>query len=287
MTPHVALVIDDNDAHRAAETDACTSLGYEVREASSLNEALEILSKTTVCVVLLDLEIPVRKGGGPSKDTGRAALERIVAAHPTLPVIVVTAFGQTKYAVDCLKLGAADFAVKPLDDNDEPLPRKIQEALAKACARGGGCTNLERSRGTKVKTRTYSAPDLDLQFHGEARGRRHRVDVNRRPVDVTKQGMEILLKLVLTDLARDDGYLDGEDLVGPGHKTAVARLEKHLAAQGVTGLIEKSGGRYRVTCRTDRIDMPDETMKDFKELLLWSPPREGQGPVRHKRSTHP
>src|SRR5579872_3621361 len=75
------LVVDDNEAIRTSVSELLRSAGYSVMEAADGQSALDLLTTTTVGVVLLDLKMP---GGG-----GLAVLEGI---DDPPPVILMSAF---------------------------------------------------------------------------------------------------------------------------------------------------------------------------------------------------
>jgi DNA-binding NtrC family response regulator len=72
-------------------------------------------------LLLLDLILPGM--------TGLAVLDQVRAAHPDLPVIVLSAVAQLKTVVDAVKRGAADYLTKPFQEQE--LELAIQNALEK------------------------------------------------------------------------------------------------------------------------------------------------------------
>ncbi|MCP4117337.1 MAG: sigma-54-dependent Fis family transcriptional regulator [Desulfobacteraceae bacterium] len=70
-------------------------------------EVMEILGKNHVSMIFLDLMMP-----GLS---GRELLSKITEAHPSVPVVVVTASNDIETAVACMKQGAHDFLSKPVE----------------------------------------------------------------------------------------------------------------------------------------------------------------------------
>lgn len=116
------LVVDDDEAIRAALVERFRARGHDVREAASGREALAKI-RQGVDVVLLDLQIP--EGDGMSV---LQALQHEEGDGPT--VIVLTAHGSVDRAVQALKLGAYDFLEKPFE------PTRVEEALGRALERG-------------------------------------------------------------------------------------------------------------------------------------------------------
>ncbi len=70
-------------------------------------------------VVIMDVMMP--------EMDGLAVLEKIKESHPEIQVIMMTAFSTTEKAIQCIKLGAYDYLMKPFD-NDELLAL-VKEAL--------------------------------------------------------------------------------------------------------------------------------------------------------------
>jgi len=52
---------------------------------------------------------------------GIAVLESVKKINPSIPVIILSAVGQTKTVVDAMKMGAADFLVKPFEEQELEL----------------------------------------------------------------------------------------------------------------------------------------------------------------------
>ncbi len=113
------LIIDDDGAFRFAMAKALRRAGYAVSEASSGEEALEILGDLAPPdVALLDLKM---KGIG-----GLEVLRR--RGSTATNIIVLTGHGTVKSAVEAMQLGAFSFLEKPVDaDMLKPL---LQQALA-------------------------------------------------------------------------------------------------------------------------------------------------------------
>jgi DNA-binding NtrC family response regulator len=121
MSPPIArvLVVEDERHVAAVLHDALIDLGYTVRLAPDGAAALAIAPTYRPDVVLLDLTMPELPGD--------VVLERLKAADPELPVIVVTGNTDTERAQATLTSGAFDYVAKPFDlDN---LARVIAAAV--------------------------------------------------------------------------------------------------------------------------------------------------------------
>jgi two-component system response regulator HydG len=125
MKGRVLLVDDDRDLCEVLDA-RLVRRGYEVTWCSSADEALERLRSESFDVVVSDL----RLGGMDGLDL----CTRIVANHPDVPVIVITAFGSLETAIAAIRTGAYDFLVKPLETDalDVALARAIQHRALRA-----------------------------------------------------------------------------------------------------------------------------------------------------------
>ncbi|HVG83249.1 MAG TPA: sigma-54 dependent transcriptional regulator [Vicinamibacterales bacterium] len=113
------LVADDHDALRRGLALALSAAGHDVEEASNGNAALERLHESYFDVVVSDLKM----GGSDGLDV----LRTTKALHPTVSVILMTAFGTVNTAVEAMKSGAFDYVQKPFEI--EEMEVKIEKAL--------------------------------------------------------------------------------------------------------------------------------------------------------------
>ena len=113
------LVVEDKASLGQMLVHTLEGEGYRVELALSGEEAIQRLEQLPVDLVLTDLRLPGRDGLAVLK----AARER----DPTIPVILMTAYGSIETAVQAMKAGAYDFLTKPLDM--DYLPMLIQRAL--------------------------------------------------------------------------------------------------------------------------------------------------------------
>ncbi len=104
--PLSLLVVDDDAGVRRVFTEVLAAREpVEVNEASSGEEALEILRRRPVDVAFVDMRMP---GLGGMDLLVRARQER-----PGLEIVIVTAYATVETAVQAMKLGAADYLPKP------------------------------------------------------------------------------------------------------------------------------------------------------------------------------
>jgi DNA-binding NtrC family response regulator len=114
------LVVDDDAAQRELLAGFLRDLGAEVGEAANGAEALAAADDGLPDVVVSDVRMPGMDG--------RSLLSKIKEANPEVEVVLVTAYGTVADAVSCLKEGAADYLLKPLDlDEVEHVVRRAIE----------------------------------------------------------------------------------------------------------------------------------------------------------------
>ena len=101
------LIIDDEPKIGQMISDILRDEGYEPIIALDAERGLESTRKNDFGLVLLDLKLP-------DKD-GLDVLKEISALKPNLPVVIISAHGNIKTAVQTTKMGAFDFIEKPLD----------------------------------------------------------------------------------------------------------------------------------------------------------------------------
>jgi DNA-binding NtrC family response regulator len=113
------LVIDDEVNAAAAVEELLIEDGYEAMKANDAAEGLRLLETFEADVVLTDLRMPGMDG--------LALLAKVKEMRPETMVIVMTAYGTVKTAVQAMKLGAEDYLGKPVDV--EELEVVLQRAV--------------------------------------------------------------------------------------------------------------------------------------------------------------
>jgi DNA-binding NtrC family response regulator len=109
MTARI-VVVDDERTIGLAIQRLLTTLGYDVTALQSGEQAITRLQESDVNLVITDLNL--------GQMSGMDLLRWIKQHRPDTAVIVITAYGSEKIAVEAMKLGAADYVPKPFD-NDE------------------------------------------------------------------------------------------------------------------------------------------------------------------------
>ena len=118
-SPTTVLVVDDEDGIRQALDRFLTRLGYRVLQAASGAEALERQVADSPHVMLSDIRMP--------NMSGVELVPKALAQDADLAVVMLTAIDEPRTAIECLKLGAYDYLIKPVDLDE--LELSLQGAL--------------------------------------------------------------------------------------------------------------------------------------------------------------
>ena len=108
------LLVDDEERYREHIARVLTKAGYEVLEAGDGIEALSLLEKSKIDLVLSDILMP--------RLNGYALVARLRAKWPNMPVILTTGFLSEDTAKNMMN-GSVDFIPKPID------PEKLIEMI--------------------------------------------------------------------------------------------------------------------------------------------------------------
>lgn len=210
-TAHV-LVVDDEGAIRYSVSKTLQRVGYTVNEASTGEEALEVMKKERFDVVLTDIRMPGL--------TGVELLKRIKEVSPDAIVILMTGYASLGTAVEALRLGAHDYLIKPSSSQD------IRQSVARGVERA---RNLKRRRAlldalrsnvselTRADVDVVKTPFEDMDFEEEPMRiddtvvepissnmtlgpltiypGRYQIAVGDRPIDLTPTEFDLLLYL--------------------------------------------------------------------------------------------
>ncbi len=136
------LLVDDEDTLRLATQVRLQSKGYDVTTAADGEEALELLQAETFDVALLDINMP--------RMNGLQVLDYITQSRPQTDVVMLTGFADFSTALECLKKGARDYLVKPVD---------MAELISRVNA-------ILRARHSEQALNEYRQENAGLQFYG-------------------------------------------------------------------------------------------------------------------------
>ena len=119
--PPKILIVDDDESVRDVISVLLREEGYTCLVATGAEQALDMVANEETPLVISDMKMP-------GKD-GLWLLDAMRDRFPDSSVIMLTGYGDTEQAVDCLRRGAVDYLLKPPKLTD--LIRSIERALAK------------------------------------------------------------------------------------------------------------------------------------------------------------
>jgi response regulator RpfG family c-di-GMP phosphodiesterase len=151
------LIVDDDASVRDVIGVLLREEGYACTAVASAPAALDAARVAEYPLVISDVKMP-------GKD-GLWLLERLREGSPDTAVIMLTAFGDTEAAVECLRRGASDYLLKPPKVTD--LIRAIERALAKRrleLARQRYRKSLEKRVREKTAELSRALHDLESTY---------------------------------------------------------------------------------------------------------------------------
>ena len=161
------LIIDDDEVVRASLAAYLDDRGFQVLQAGNGLQGLEVFEREQPDVIICDLRMP--------QIDGLELIRRINVINSEIPVIVVSGAGVMSDAVEALRLGAADYLIKPLEDL-AVLEHSIRRALDRSQLR----LENQRYREKLEAANRELAASLHLLQEDQNAGRQ--VQMNMLPV---------------------------------------------------------------------------------------------------------
>lgn len=153
------LVVDDEAANRKLLKTLLEHEGYQTIQAANGKEALEILEREEIALVLLDLMMPELDG---------FQVLNILEERGSLPgisVILLTALSERKIRIKALESGAVDFLTKPFDHSE--LLCRVRTLVELARLRKVTLAKVHREAEIEVVSRVQQALEgLPIFVHG-------------------------------------------------------------------------------------------------------------------------
>jgi FixJ family two-component response regulator len=115
----LVAILDDDDSVRSALQGLLKAVGLPAQAFASAEEFLQSGQQRLIACLIADIRMP-----------GMSGLElqaQLNAEHCRIPIIFITAHGDTKMRMQALRAGAVEFLTKPF--NDEALLESVQTAL--------------------------------------------------------------------------------------------------------------------------------------------------------------
>ncbi len=127
------LIIDTEREAREKLADCLTERGYDVTTTAPGDAALALLHNQRFQVMLIDV--------GEDGVVGLTLLKQIKASDPDGVVIMMAAYGSIRNAVDCMREGAHDYLLKPVQP--DKLCGRLHEIMARRVEPGSGAATSE------------------------------------------------------------------------------------------------------------------------------------------------
>ncbi len=224
------LVVDDDPGIRIALVTLLEDLGCEVVEAANGREALDVLSRQPVELVLTDLRMPVLDG--------MSLLEEVRKGKSSPAVVVITAHGSERAAVRAMKAGAIDYFSKPFDADE----------IALVVGRCLDLTELRTSHGRLEAGRhlgRFMVFESEAMFDvAERVARLSGRDPSVLITGETGVGKELVARALVETSSRSDGPFVVVNAATLTDELAASELFGHRKG-AYTGAIDHSEGLFR------------------------------------------
>jgi len=155
------LVVEDDQQLREAICDTCEMSGYSIICAEHGQAALTRLNEYDFRLVISDVQMQPMDG--------MALLQQIKQKQPTLPVVMMTAYASIEKAVDVMRLGAADYLVKPFEV--EALQQVIRRFMPETVAEQRETDLIaedQKMQSLKLLASKVSQSDATVLLNGES-----------------------------------------------------------------------------------------------------------------------
>ena len=135
------LIVDDEADIRSLISGVLEDEGYAPRQAANDQEAFAAVALRRPDLIILDIWLK------NSRLDGLGILEKIIADHPHLPILMISGHGTIETAVQAIKRGAYDFIEKPFE------PNRILDSVR-------GCINALASLRPEIEAREAATARL-------------------------------------------------------------------------------------------------------------------------------
>ena len=104
------MLVEDDEGLRRATKAQIEKSGHRTFVSASVGEAMQVLQKQGIDLILTDLNLP--------GESGLDLLKRVRLDYPEIVVVLVTGFGSIQTAVEAMRHGAYDYLTKPVHPDD-------------------------------------------------------------------------------------------------------------------------------------------------------------------------
>ena len=193
MSKASVLVVEDDNALREVLSETLQLAGYRVSCAGDGEQALKVLAQQN------DIELVVSDVQMKPVD-GHALMRAIREDYPALPVILMTAYGTVEKAVNAMRLGAADYLVKPFEADS--LVSMVERLVKQAQISRKKVSTNKRQKNIND---TFIAVDNRSQEMAQIAKRVACTDVTVMITGESGVGKEVVSRFIHQHSARADG----------------------------------------------------------------------------------
>ncbi|WP_417551028.1 sigma-54-dependent transcriptional regulator [Methylophaga sp.] len=158
MTQSMIMVVEDDANLRTALCDTLELAGYKVTATDHGQKALDKLANEPIGLLLSDLQMQPMDG--------HTLLKKARAMLPSLPVVLMTAYGSVQSAVEAMHEGACDYLMKPFEADD--LLQRVQRYVRMLPASDDMVAAAKSSVELQALARRVAETDATVLINGES-----------------------------------------------------------------------------------------------------------------------
>ncbi len=161
MSQATVLVAEDDPTLREALCETLELAGYQVESASDGQSALEIMQHKSVGMVVSDVQMRPMDG--------HELMTQVKNIYPSIPVLLMTAYGNIEKAVSAMRDGAVDYLAKPFEA--KMLVEKVEQAvlnLDQDAEHEGVVADDSKSRKLLELAKKVASSDVTVMIGGES-----------------------------------------------------------------------------------------------------------------------
>lgn len=158
MSRTMIMVVEDDANLRHALCDTLELAGYQVTATDHGQQALDKLSCEPIGLLLSDLQMQPMDG--------QTLLKKARAMLPSLPVVMMTAYGSVQSAVEAMHEGACDYLMKPFNADD--LLERVQRYVRTLPPADNVVASAPSSKNLLTLAQRVAACDATVLLNGES-----------------------------------------------------------------------------------------------------------------------
>ncbi len=159
MSQISVLVVEDDPTLCEVLCDTLEMAGYAVETASEGEAALRLLERQPIGMVVSDVQMRPMDG--------HVLMQKIKRLYPSVPVLLMTAYGSVDKAVSAMREGAVDYLVKPFEV--ETLLEKVKSSILRSTEEAGAVIAEDlRTREILELSRRVAQSEATVMIGGES-----------------------------------------------------------------------------------------------------------------------